>query len=125
MGYLVIYAFLYLLMVGCWMAIYSKAGYRWWVGLFALIPGVTGIMFLHISLATWPVVRMAEDGVVWAGTASEKEIVPFLGRAGALARKGDPGAGVAMCRFVMDKYAGTPAARDAEIVMGEIMALPT
>jgi hypothetical protein len=90
----------------------------------AATPVTVLIMFPHLALANWPVYRKVEDCMVWAGTATDKQIVPFLGRAGEFARKANPAAGAAMCRFVMEKYAGTPSARDAEILLGEITTRP-
>ena len=105
-----------------WCSLYSKAGYRWWIGLLGLIPGATVVLFLFFLFANWPVVAPLEEFKVCTGKGTEKSVVAFLMRAERAAKKGQAGIAEEMCRVVADKYAGSPWAQDAELVLAKVRA---
>lgn len=105
-----------------WGGLYAKAGYSWWIGLFALIPLASIVLLLYLLFAKWPVAAELEDFEVCVGRGTEETIVALLTRAQRAAKKGRADLAQDVCRLVADRYAGTPCAKDAELLLERLQA---
>jgi hypothetical protein len=102
--------------------LYAKAGYPWWIGLFALIPLAWIVLLLYLVFATWPVAAPLEEFEVCVGRGTEETIVALLMRAHRAANKGRADLAQDVCRLVADRYAETPCAKDAEVLLERLQA---
>ncbi len=73
-----------LLLVGCWSAIFRKAGYSAWWGLVGIMPIIP---FLWLAYAEWPVRRQLQGYRAETPQGSEDDAYALLDEAGRLERQ--------------------------------------
>ena len=103
-----------------WFSVFRKAGFSRYWGLLGLIPGLPIVIPIVLALVEWPSERELARLRVISGTGTQKDAYALLERCPKLRSKGRGQDALAYCAEVANRFKGTDAGKDAEIMIDEI-----
>jgi hypothetical protein len=103
-----------------WFSIFRKTGFSKYWGLLGLVPLLPLFIPIVLAFIQWPAERELARLRVISGTGTEKDAYAFLDQGARLRTKGKHQEALQCCTEVVNRFQGTDAGKDAEIMIEEL-----